>query len=87
MYYYSTVNGIVMTHSELFEEYGFDFVNVHFERPNENGFDFLDLKIPGEIVGRSFGFSDDEILKLKQYAKNNASLIWDFSQKGGGANA
>ena len=40
MYYYSTVNDIVMTHSEILEKDGFDIVKVHFERPTENGFDF-----------------------------------------------
>lgn len=87
MYYYSTVNGIIMTHSALLEKDGFDIVKVHFERPNEDGFDFLDMTHPGEIVYKSFGFSEDEILKLKRYAKNNSSLIWDFAQKGGGENA
>ena len=72
MYYYSTVNGIIMTHSALLEK---------------DGFDFLDMTLPGEIVYKSFGFSEDEILKLKRYAKNNSSLIWDFAQKGGGENA
>ena len=47
----------------------------------------LDLTLPGEIVYNSFGFSEDEIMKLKRYAKNNSSLIWDFAQKGGGINA
>ena len=75
MYYYSTVNGIIMTHSALLEKDGFDIVKVHFERPNEDGFDFLDMTLPGEIVYKSFGFSEDEILKLKRYAKNNSSLI------------
>ena len=86
MYYYSTVNGIIMTHSALLEKDGFDIVKVHFERPNEDGFDFLDMTLPGEIVYKSFGFSEDEILKLKRYAKNNSSLIWDFALKGGGEN-
>ena len=64
MYYYSTVNGIIMTHSALLEKDGFDIVKVHFERPNDDGFDFLDMTLPGEIVYKSFGFSEDEILKL-----------------------
>ena len=38
-------------------------------------------KMPGEV------WELDEILKLKRYAKNNSSLIWDFAQKGGGENA
>lgn len=87
MYYYSTVGNIVTTHSALQEKNGFDVVDVHFERPNEKGFDFLDLSLPGEIVSKSFGFSDDEILKLQRYARNNAAIIWDFAQKGGGENA
>ena len=37
MYYYSTVNGIIMTHSALLEKDGFDIVKVHFERPNDDG--------------------------------------------------
>ena len=41
MYYYSTVNVIIMTHSALLEKDGFDIVKVHFERPNEDEFDFL----------------------------------------------
>lgn len=49
MYYYSTVDNIVMTHSEIIEEDGFDFANIHFERPNESSFDL----------------SEDEIIKLK----------------------
>ena len=60
---------------------GFDIVKVHFERPNDDGFDFLDMTLPGEIVYKSFGFSEDEILKLKRYAKNNSSLIWDFDSE------
>ena len=53
MYYYSTVNGIIMTHSALLEKDGFDIVKVHFERPNDDGFDFLDMTLPGEIVYKS----------------------------------
>lgn len=87
MYYYSTVNDIVTTHSAILEQDGFDIVKIHFERPNNDGFDFLDMTLPGEIVYKSFGFSEDEILYLKRYAKNNSSLIWDFAQKGGGINA
>ncbi len=50
MFYYSTVNDIITTHSDLQEKDGFDIVKVHFERPNDNGFDFLDLTLPSEIV-------------------------------------
>ena len=62
-------------------------LGILMEKLRDDGFDFLDMTLPGEIVYKSFGFSEDEILKLKRYAKNNSSLIWDFAQKGGGENA
>lgn len=48
MYYYSTFDEIVTTHSALeTDEYSMPCVRVHFERPNnQNGFDFADGRIP-----------------------------------------
>lgn len=83
MKYYSTFNGIVMTHSGVLEEKGFEYIKVHFERPNQNGFDFIDLKLPGEFVTSSFGFSEDEILDLKEYARDNEPLVWELAREGG----
>lgn len=83
MKYYSTVNDIVMMHSEVLEENGFEYIKVHFERPNESGFDFLDMKLPGEFVLNSFGFSEDEILDMKGYARDNEPLIWELAREGG----
>ena len=87
MYYYSTVNNIVMTHSGIITGELCDTVSIHFERPNEKGFDFLDMDLPGYFVKISFGFSEYEILTLKRYAKNNAAIVWDFAREGGGTNA
>ena len=56
MYYYSTVNNIVMTHSGIITGELCDTVSIHFERPNEKGFDFLDMYLPGEFVKKYFGF-------------------------------
>ena len=86
-YYYSTVNGITMNHSEVLDKNGFETINVHFERPNENGFDFLDMELPGNTVFKSFGFSEDDIMDLKEYVRDNDSLIWEFARNGGGQNA
>lgn len=87
MYYYSTVDNIAMLHSAVEEEKGFEHIKVHFERANEKGFDFLDMKLPGEFVTSAFGFSEDEILELKEYARNNEPLVWEFARNGGGENA
>ena len=56
MYYYSTVNNIIMSHSAIIPGDLCDTVNLHFERPNESGFDFLDMVLPGEIVQKIFRF-------------------------------
>lgn len=88
MFYYFTVNSIVTTHSEIIEKNGIDVVHVHFERPSaKNSFDFADGKIPHFSFDKSYGFSEDELLHLVQYMKNNSALIWEFAEKGGGLNA
>lgn len=88
MYYYSNVGGLITTHSGLEEdEKGMPCVRVHFERANKNGFDFADGKIPHFNFQKAFGFSEDELFQLKEYMKNNSSLIWEFAEKGGGENA
>ena len=87
MYYYSTVDNIITSHSSVVEKNGFDYIDLHFERPNEKGFDFLDMQLPGCAVNKTYGFSEEEILKLKRYAVNNADLLWEFARSGGGENA
>jgi hypothetical protein len=81
------VNNIVTTHSAIIEENGMDIVYVRFERPNKNGFDFAEGKIPHFLFQKSYGFSEDEILYLIRYMKNNSALLWEFATKGGGENA
>lgn len=78
--YYSTVDNIVLTFSDIEERNGFDEIIVYFERPNDNGFDFAEGKLPENQFYKSFGFSEDELIKLKKYIRNNASLIWKIAQ-------
>lgn len=87
MYYYSTINNIIMTHSAIIDDNSIESVIVHFERPNNTGFDFADGRIPHFSFDKSYGFSEDELLYLIQYMKNNSALIWSFASKGGGDNA
>lgn len=48
-------------------------------------FGFYEFKLE-EVVYKSFGCLE-EVFKLKRYAENNNSLIWDFPQKEEGSNA
>lgn len=79
--YYSTVDNIVLTFSDIEEKNGFDEITVYFERPNENGgFDFAEGKLPENHFYKCFGFSEDELMKLNKYIRNNAPLIWKIAQ-------
>ena len=86
-YYYSTVDNIVLTHSELTIDNYQRKVAIRFERPNENGFDFAEGCLPSCSFSKTYGFSENELFDLSDYLKNNALLIWDYAQKGGGLNA
>lgn len=77
--YYSTVDNIVMTFSDIEEKNGFDEITVYFERPNDNGFDFAEGKLPNTLIYKSYGFSQDELMQLEKYMRNNAPLVWEIA--------
>ena len=79
--YYSTVDNITMTFSNIQEKNGFDEIVVRFERPNGYGFDFAEGKLPNNMFHKSYGFSEDELLELEQYLKDNAFLIWEIARE------
>lgn len=39
--------------------------------------------MPGAFVINASGFSEDDILALKEYARDNEPLFWEFSRVGG----
>lgn len=79
--YYSTMDNIICTFSDIEEVQGFDEITVRFERPKENSFDFAEGKLPNNMFYKSYGFSEDELLELEQYMKNNAFLIWELARE------
>jgi hypothetical protein len=83
-HYYSTVNNIVLTHSDMEETETGRRVRVYFERPGGDGFDFAEGGLPAGVFFKTSGFSENELFTLKRYLKNNAPLIWEYAQKGGG---
>ena len=86
-HYYSTVDGIILTHSDMLSNNNERIVYTRFERPNEKGFDFAEASLPFCAFNKSFGFSEDELFSLADYLHHNSLLIWDYAQKGGGLNA
>jgi len=78
--YYSTVDGIVLTFSKIHKNGIFDEIDFRFERPNNSGgFDFAEGKLPNNMFYKTYGFSEDELLELENYIKNNAFLIWEIA--------
>jgi hypothetical protein len=86
-HYYSTVNEVVTTHSDMLFENHSRRVYVYFERPVNGGFDFAEGVLPECVFKKTSGFSENEIFDLQSYMKCNSALIWDYAQKGGGINA
>jgi len=85
--YYSTVNNVVLTHSDMLLENHARRVYVRFERPNEHGFDFAEGLLPENIFTKTYGFSEDELFELQDYLRCNAPLVWEFAREGGGMSA
>ena len=86
-HYYSTVDGVVLTHSDMLTENHSRRVYVYFERPNEHGFDFAEGLLPECVFTKTYGFSEDELFELQDYLRCNLFLIWEFAQKGSGLHA
>lgn len=84
--YYSTMDGIICTFSSIQENHGFEEIAVRFERENDSGFDFAEGKLPNNMFYKSYGFSEDELMELEQYMKNNAFLIWEIAREKGSIN-
>ena len=85
--YYSTVDNVVLTHSDMLREDHTRRVYVRFERPNDHGFDFAEGILPENIFTKTCGFSEDELFDLQDYLRCNAFLIWEFAQEGGDSRA
>lgn len=86
MYPFLTLdNETEITHSEMRED---GSVKVYIETPNEkDGFHDATCFLPEHRWTDIHGYSDEELNWFKQFIRNNAHLILEFSQKGGVLNA
>ena len=83
--YYSTVDGIILTFSNIEEINDFDSITVRFERARANSFDYAEGKLPNNIFYKSYGFSEDELMELEDYLRRNSFLIWEIAREREGA--
>lgn len=79
-HFYSTVENVTLMYDDIeTNRDGLDTIDLHFEKPIAGGFAFLDMTLPTLYVRKSYGFSEDELYQLTQYAKTNAPLIWKLA--------
>ncbi|MEF9960895.1 MAG: hypothetical protein RR776_13125 [Niameybacter sp.] len=86
-HYYSTVDGVILTHSDIEEKNFLETITLHFERAREKGgFDIAEIILPNYNFTKVMGFTEDDTFELEEYAKNNAPLIWELAKEHGGIN-
>ena len=57
-------------------------IDVYFERPVDTGFDYLQISLPDLDTASFYGYSEAEIEDLKDFAADNAALIWEMAREG-----
>lgn len=85
-HYYSTVDGVVLTHSNIEENNFLETITLHFERTRESGgFDIAEMILPNYTFTKIMGFTEDDTFEMEEYARNNAPLIWELAKEYGGS--
>jgi len=83
-HYYSTIQNIVTTFSDIFSSpTKGESIIVHLERSSAHGFDMAEFILPSISCTKSHGFSEDELLQLKKFVTNNSPLIWECAREDG----
>ncbi|MCL2056604.1 MAG: hypothetical protein FWH02_05220 [Oscillospiraceae bacterium] len=87
MYPYCEIYGAEIAHSARREENLLEYVMVYVERLGDRGLDTLTYKLPDCTLEKREGFPDTEVQKFTEFVKKNLLAIWEYSEKGGAANA
>ena len=81
-HFYSEIHEVILTFSDIHETRdGMEYIRIYFERPNNDGFDFLESTLPSLEIKKTYGFSQEEITKLLDYARINAFIMWDIARE------
>ena len=79
--YYSTVEEIVTTFSDISIDNFSESIMVRFEKPIDTGFAFAEYRLPSRVNIKCYGFSEDELFELEDYLICNESLIWELARE------
>ena len=72
-----------ITHSELRNQDGHDYVRVYVERPVEGGFQSAWCTIPGYQWDHVQGFTPEDIQRFTKLISSMAHLIFRYARGGG----
>lgn len=72
-----------IVHSQILEENGEKYIEVHFERATDDGFDIARCSLPSYKWIKREGFSDEEITLFEKLLHNNAHLLFKYADTGG----
>ncbi len=83
-HYYSTINGIVTTFSDIHQsaQKG-ESILVYMERAAENGFDTAEILLPSISFIKYSGFDEAERAELLAFVQRNSALIWEIAREDG----
>ncbi|MCL2047500.1 MAG: hypothetical protein FWG87_02120 [Defluviitaleaceae bacterium] len=79
--YYSTIDNVTLTFSDIEAVNDFEFITTRFERASGNGFDYAEGKLPNNLFYKAFGFSEDELLEMQDYLQRNSCIIWELARE------
>ena len=75
-------NGMNITHSATYRKDGLKCVDVYFEiASKEHGLNSCCISLPTLDVKERVGFGDEEVKKLKDFAKHDASAFFEFGDE------
>lgn len=83
-HYYSTIDDVVTTFSDIYSSHTRgESIVVHMERATVDGFDVAEYILPSFSCQKVSGFSEDELLGLEKFLRNNSALIWEIAREDG----
>ena len=83
-HHYSTIDNVHTTFSDIYaSETKGESIIVYMERPTDHGFDYAEFILPSITCTKGMGCTEDELLKLTTFVKNNSSLIWEIAREDG----
>lgn len=77
----------IISHSEILNKDGKEQVKVYIEKPIDDGFANATCWLPDYKWEDVAGFTDDEMIHLKDIVESEAHMIFEFARCGGFENA